>query len=137
MLRSAAWSPTAAGLRAAGTIRRVLRGQLYAGFALMVVGGCWAGIHGAISALLGVFINITAGWVYAMLISRGRSRTAVDTLRTLVRAEAAKIALIVLQLWLVFAHYREMAPLVFIASFVVAVLMYPLVLLVREQSDMA
>ena len=137
MIPSALWSPTAAGTRAAKAIRKVLRGQLYAGLALMVVGGWWAGIHGAISALLGVLVNITAGWAYAALISRGHSQTAVDTLRTLVRAEATKISLIVLQLWLVFKHYHELAPLMFIAAFIVAVLMFPLALLVQEQSDFA
>jgi len=135
MLRSALWSPAAAGSRAAKAIHKVLRWQLYAGLALMLVGGCWAGIHGAVSALLGVFINITAGWAYAASISRSRSPTAVDTLRTLIRAEATKIALIVLQLWLVFKHYHDLAPLIFIAAFIVGALMLPLALLVEEQSD--
>ena len=131
------WSSTAAGARAGRLIRKVLRAQLYAGIALMVIGGWWAGTHGAISALLGVLINISAGWAYTALIARSRSQTAVDTLRTLLRAEAAKIALIVLQLWLVFSQYHEVVPLVFIAAFVVAVLMFPLALLVQEETDFA
>jgi ATP synthase protein I len=102
----------------------------------MLAGGWWAGSAGAISALLGVLTNITAGWAYAMMIARGRSRTAADTLRTLLRAEAVKIILIVLQLWLVLAQYRDVVPAAFMASFILGVLMFPLVLMVREEPSL-
>ena len=53
-------------------------------------------------------------------------------LRTLLRAEAAKVGLIVIQLWLVLTAYEQVVPAVFVATFAVAVLIYPVALLVRE-----
>ena len=129
------WSPTAAGGRAAKLIKRLLRWQLCAALPVMIAGGWWAGTAGAISALLGILTNIAAGWAYAAMIARSRSRTAVDTLRTLLRAEAVKIILVVLQLWLVLAQYRDVVPAAFIASFILGALMFPLVLTIREEPD--
>jgi hypothetical protein len=48
------------------------------------------------------------------------------------RAEAAKIGVIVLQLWLVLTAYGSVVPAVFIGTFIVAVLMYAVALLVRD-----
>jgi F0F1-type ATP synthase assembly protein I len=59
-------------------------------------------------------------------------RSAGETLRTLFRAEAAKIGVIVLQLWVVLTAYEAVVPAVFIGTFVVAVLIYPIALLIRD-----
>jgi ATP synthase protein I len=101
----------------------------------MIAAGLWAGAAGAISALLGVISNVTAGWAYAIMIAHGRSQTATDTLRTLLRAEAVKIILIVLQLWLVLAQYRDVVPTAFIASFILGALMFPLVMTMSEEPN--
>ena len=52
--------------------------------------------------MLGGMVNVAAGAVFAMLVWLGRPQTVGATVRTLFRAEAAKVAVIVLQLWLVF-----------------------------------
>lgn len=77
-------------------------------------------------------INVTAGLVYAMMVSSRKVKSAGETLRTLVRAEASKIALIVLQLWLVLTTYHDVVASVFFAAFVIVVLVFPLALLIRE-----
>ena len=44
-------------------------------------------------------------------------------MRVALRAEAAKVAVMVLLLWLVFAAYQSMVVLVFLGAFVVSVLL--------------
>ena len=117
---------------ASNPIRVVLRWQLYVTVALALVGFGWAGTHGAVSALLGGLIIITAGSVYAIMISGRSAKSAGETLRTLVRAEASKIAVIVLLLWLVLTTYHDVVLIFFFAAFFVAVLIFSMALLVRE-----
>ncbi len=89
-------------------------------------------MHSAVSALLGGLIVITAGSVYAIMISGRGARSAGETIRTLVRAEASKIAVIVLQLWLVLTTYHDVVPTFFLAAFFIAVMTFSMALLVRE-----
>jgi ATP synthase protein I len=93
--------------------------------------GFFLGGHGAISALLGGSVMMVAGFVYAAMTG-GKVRSAGDALRALIRAEAAKIGVIVLQLWMVLTTYEAVVPAVFIGTFVIAVLIYPIALLVRD-----
>jgi ATP synthase protein I len=109
-----------------------LRWQVYVAVAFALVAGWWAGMPGAISALLGGLINVMAGLVYAMMVSGKTAKSAGQTLRTLVRAEASKIVLIVLQLWLVMTAYQDVVVAVFFAAFVISVLIFPMALLVRD-----
>jgi len=110
----------------------VLRWQAYVTVALAGAAAALMGLHGVISALLGGFCIISAGWIYALMVSSCKTMTVGGTLRTLVRAEASKIALIVFQLWLVLTTYQDVIVSVFFAAVFVAVLLYPLALLVRE-----
>ncbi len=113
-------------------LRTVLRWQVYVAVALTLAAGWWAGMPGAISALLGGLINILAGLVYAIMVSGNEIRTAGQTLRTLVRAEASKLTLIVLQLWLVLTVYHDVVIPAFFAAFATSVLVFPMALLVRD-----
>jgi ATP synthase protein I len=124
--------PQAFGSIASRPIRTVLRWQFYISVALALVAAGWVGTHGAVSALLGGLINVTAGLVYAIMISSRRVKSAGETLRTLFRAEATKIALIVIQLWLALTAYHHIVPLAFFAVFFIGVLIFPVALLVRE-----
>ena len=78
------------------------------------------------------FVNVSAGVVYAMLVRLGRPETAAAIIRTMLRAEAAKIAVIVLQLWLILTTYREVVHGAFIAAFVVTVLVSQAAILIRD-----
>ncbi len=111
---------------------RVAVWQLLASAAVAVAGSWWAGWHGALSGLLGGIVNVSAGIVFAMLVRLGRPATAAATIRTMLRAEAAKIAVIVLQLWLVLTTYREVVHGAFFAAFVVTVLVSQAAILIRE-----
>ena len=77
-------------------------------------------------------VMMVACCVYAALTGRNKVRSAGETLRVLIRAETAKIAVIVLQLWVVLTAYEGVVPGVFIGTFIVAVLIYPVALLVRD-----
>ncbi len=94
--------------------------------------GWWAGLHGALSALLGGLVNVTAGVVYAVIVRLGGVRTPGDTVRTMIRAEAAKITLIVLQLWLVLTTYRDVVAAALIAAFIVTVLVSTAAIVMRD-----
>jgi ATP synthase protein I len=111
---------------------RVAVWQLLASAAVAVAAGWWAGWHGAVSGLLGGIVNVSAGVVFAMLVRLGRPETATATIRTMLRAEAAKIAVIVLQLWLVLTTYREVVHGAFFAAFVVTVLVSQAAILIRD-----
>ena len=85
-----------------------------------------------LSALLGGVVNIAAGVVFAVMIALDRTATAAATLRTMLRAEAAKIAIIVLQLWLILATYSDVVHVAFFSAFVVTVLVSQAAILVRD-----
>ena len=112
--------------------RLALRFQFLATFGIAVIAGCSLGGDAAASAILGGMIMIIACSIYAILTARNTVRTAVGTLRTLARAECAKVAAIVFQLWFVFTVYERMVPAIFVGSFIVAVLIYPVALLARD-----
>jgi ATP synthase protein I len=111
---------------------RIAGWQLLASAAVAGGGGWWAGWQGALSAFLGGIVNVSAGVVFAMLVRLGRAETAAATVRTMIRAEAAKTTLIVLQLWLVLTSYSDIVPGAFIAAFVLAVAVSQAAILIRD-----
>ena len=113
-------------------LRTVLRWQLYATGAMALGAGAIAGMHGAFSAVLGGIVSWAAGLVFAVMVSGGRVRTAGEALRILFRAEASKIMLIIILLWLVLTTYQEVVPVAFFAAFIVSVLVSQAVMLVSE-----
>jgi len=123
--------PRAVDLIASRPMRAVLRWQSYVAIALALAAAA-GGVHSAVSALLGGSVIIVAGFVSAVMVSSRRMKSAGETLRTLVRAEIGKIALIALQLWLVVTTYQDVVLSAFFASFAVTVLVFPFALLVRE-----
>jgi ATP synthase protein I len=110
----------------------VLKWQALVTGGLAVVAGLWAGGHGALSALLGGLVNITAGVVYAVVVLMPRPATAGRTMTALFRAEGSKILVILAQLWIVLATYRDVVVPAFLAAFVVTVLLSSVALFVRE-----
>lgn len=114
-------------------IRTVLRWVIYATVASSLIAGIWQGYHGAASALLGGGVNLTAGAFFGWIATRRRPASVGETLRILVRAEAGKIALIVAQLWLVLASYKQIVLVAFFGTFSVTVILFSMAFFVREQ----
>ena len=92
----------------------------------------WQGPHGALSAALGGVVNITSVVVYAVVLAVSNPASAGGTVAALFRAEACKILVIILQLWLVLVNYKEVVFVVFFASFVITVLLFRMALLDKE-----
>lgn len=92
----------------------------------------WGGGHAALSAALGGIVNITAVVVYAVVLAISRPTSAGGTVAAVFRAEAGKILVIIGQLWLVLTAYRDVVPVVFLATFVITVLLFRLALLDRD-----
>ena len=116
-------------------IRVVLRWQLVVTAILALVAAIAWGADGFISAALGGMLNVVAGWVYGWRVSQGSSGTAGDALRTMLRAEAFKILLIMTQLWLVLAFYRDIVVVAFFAAFVVTVGVFAAAITVRDTEE--
>ena len=113
-------------------IRTVLRWQLIVTAALSAAAAFLWGVHGAVSAALGGGINVTAGWLYGWMVTRRKAPTAGAALVTMLRAEGFKILLIIVQLWLVLANYREIVTAGFLTAFVVTVLVSTMAIAVKD-----
>ena len=114
-------------------LRTVLRWQVYATATSMFIAGLWFGRHGALSALLGGLINVAAGAVFGLVATRSRKRTAGEALIALMRAEAGKVVLIVLQLWLVLANYKQLVLAPFFCTFILTVIFFSMAFFVRDR----
>lgn len=122
----AAFGPGSRPLRAA------LAWQLTATAIIASIAGFVGGLHAGASVALGGGSIVAANAAYALVIGLSAPRGAGATLRIMLRAEAVKIALIVLELSLVFSLYRDLVPLAFVGAFVVAVLLGPVALLYKD-----
>ena len=96
------------------------------------VGGWLAGLHGAISAVLGSAIGITGGLVFAWLVVRNRAITADGILLTALKAEAVKVAVLFGLLAIVLTTYKNVVVPGLIGSFIVSVLIFGMAFFVRD-----
>jgi ATP synthase protein I len=110
----------------------VIRWQVAATAALVVVAALVAGTHGALSALVGGLISVTAGLTSALVASMGSGKSAGGMVLSALRAEAVKIGLAVLLLWLVLVNYGEAVVGALIATFVVTLLIFAMAFFVRD-----
>ena len=110
----------------------VLRWQLLATAALMLLAALVAGAHGAASALAGGLVSITAGLASALVASMGDAKSAGGVVLGALRAEAVKLGLAVVLLWLVLVNYGEAVVGAVIATFVVTLLIFAMAFFVRE-----
>jgi ATP synthase protein I len=106
-------------------IRTVLRWQLGVTAAFAVAGWVLAGAEGAVSMCAG---GASAGVASSM----GKARSAGEVLIGALMAEAVKVGLIVLLLWLVLATYERVVMGAFFGSFFATVLIFGMAFFVRE-----
>lgn len=92
-----------------------------------------AGFHGAVSAALGGTIGIIAGLAFVGLAARNRSKSAGEALYAALRAEAVKVVLMILLLWLVLATYRDVVAIGLIGSFIATVLIFAMAVAVHDK----
>ena len=114
-------------------IRTVLRWQLYATAASMSIAALVMGLHGALSALAGGLVNVVAGAVFGWVATRSTRKTPGEVMLAALRAEAVKIVLIVVQLWLVLAYYKQIVLAAFFGTFVLTVILFSMAIFVRNR----
>jgi len=110
----------------------VLRWQCAATAGLVVISAIVAGGHGAVSALAGGLISITAGLAAALVASMGDAKSAGGGVMAALRAEAVKLGLAVLLLWLVLVNYDAAVVGALVAAFVVTLLIFAMAFFVRD-----
>jgi ATP synthase protein I len=115
--------------------RKVLLWQAVATAVFTLVAAIPWGPDGAVSAALGGAINVAAGGVYGWIVSRRKARSAAEALRTMLRAEAVKVLLVVALLWLAMSHYRSIVHAAFLGSFVVTVALFAAAITVRDSDE--
>lgn len=96
--------------------------QAAATTAVAAIAAVAAGSSGLLSALLGGGIGMAGVLVFALMSARSAASPG-GTMRIALRAEAARIIVVVLLLWLVFVLYRGMMVLPFFSAFILAVLL--------------
>lgn len=113
-------------------IRMVLRWQGFVTLGLAVAGGLVSGRHGTLSAALGGMVGILAAVGFAIVGSLGSNRDVGRALLQVIRAEAVKILLIVVLLWLVLKLYKDAQIVWFIGSFLASALILSVVPVLSE-----
>lgn len=111
--------------------RPVIGSQVLATVILAFIAAWFAGVHGAISAALGGAVSIVSGLVFVLMAARSaesKGRSAGEVLFAALKAEAAKLFLALVLLWLVLATYQEVVVVGLIGSFVVSILIFSLAL---------
>lgn len=114
------------------SIRTLLCWQAAGVVLFAVLGGLWAGRAGAVSGALGAAINLVANFVYALMGGIVRPASAAGALIVIMRAEAFKIAFVLVQLFLVVKLYRELVAGPFVVAFIVTTLMFAIALRARN-----
>lgn len=124
-----------------GDIRKPLRivmgWQLVLTMLLAVVSAWLAGVHGAISAFLGGLVAMAGGVAFAWFASSPKTSShaaavAWDGLTRIFKAEAAKVGVIVVLLWLVLATYKQVMVFGFIGSFILSVIVFSMAVFLRN-----
>lgn len=110
----------------------VLRWQLLATAALTLIAGALAEGHGAVSAVLGGSVSILSGTVAAVVASLGKADSAGGIMLAALGAEAVKIGLIVILLWLVLANYENVVVAAFLGTFVATALIFAMAFFVHD-----
>lgn len=116
-------------------IRIVLRWQVIVTLVSSLIAALLWGADGAMSAALGGGINVVAGAVFGWRVAQGEARTAGEALRTMLRAEAVKILLILAGLWAVLSSYKSIVHVAFLATFVITVVVFAAAIAVRDAED--
>lgn len=113
---------------------RPVIGLQIAGTAAVSLLSAWlAGVHGAISAALGGSIGIIASLAFVALAARSRPKSAGEALYAALRAEAVKVVLMIVLLWIVLATYRNVVAVGLIGTFIATVLIFTIAVWDREK----
>ncbi len=114
-------------------VRAAIVWLLAATVVLTLVGGWFAGVHGAVSAALGGAIGTLAGLVSGWLAARSNTDTAGAVLAGALRAEAVRIVLMLTLVALTLVTYKQVVAIALIGSWLVTALMFPMAVFARDR----
>jgi ATP synthase protein I len=117
--------------------RPVIGSQVLATIIIASIAAWFAGVHGAISALLGGLISIIAGLAFVLLAAKSageKGNSAGEVLFAALKAEAVKLFLAGLLLWLVLALYPDVVVVGLLGSFVVTILIFSMALFAGDET---
>src|SRR5262245_16292161 len=110
----------------------VLMWQVGATAVMALVAGLVDDMPSGLSAAAGGAVSIFAGLAAAFVASLSVSKSAGGVLAGALRAEAVKLGVALLLLWLVLANYEQAVVAVFLGAFVVTMLIFSMAFFVRE-----
>ena len=113
--------------------RPVIGLQVVCTAAASLLSALFAGIHGAVSAVLGGSIGIIAGLAFVALAARSKPQSAGEALYAALRAEAVKVVLMVVLLLLVLATYKNVVAIGLIGAFIASALILTMAAWVRAK----
>lgn len=126
-------SPALPGaIRFGKPIRTVLLWQFAVTAVMSVAAALLAGVHAAVSVAAGGSVSIVAGMASARVASLGKARSAGGVLVGALRAEAVKIGLALVLLWLVLTNYEEVVVGAFLGAFIVTMVIFSMAFFVRD-----
>lgn len=114
-------------------IRTVLAWQVAVTAVISAAAAVLAGEHGAISAVAGGSVSFIAGLASALVASGRAAKSAGGVLVVALKAEAVKLGLALILLWLVLANYERAVTGALLASFVATMLVFSMALFVRNE----
>ena len=114
-----------------------MRWQLIVTMAMVLGLGLLWGFHGAASALLGGAVSLVSAAAFSAMVSRYSGATATGVLITALKAEAVKIIVMIILLWLVLTLYKDVVAAGFIGTFALTVLIFGMALFVRDDAKVA
>jgi len=114
-------------------IRKVLVWQVAVTAAIAVVAAFLAGAQGAVSEAVGGAISLIAGVASALVASSRAAKSAGGILVVALKAEAVKLGLALILLWLVLANYDDAVSGALLVSFVATMLVFSMALFVRDE----
>jgi F0F1-type ATP synthase assembly protein I len=113
-------------------IRTVLVWQIATTALATVAAAIVSGTASALSAAAGGAVGIVACLASALVAVLSSTKSAGGALAGALRAEAVKLGLALLLLWLVLANYPETVVAVFLGAFVATMLIFSMAFFVRE-----
>jgi ATP synthase protein I len=102
--------------------KKAARWQIITTIAVGMASLLLVGVNAAVSSLLGGAAALIGGYVGVSTVRRQENRSAGGLLIDLLKAEAMKVAVISLQLLIIFKFYNELVPLALIGGLAAAVL---------------
>ena len=101
--------------------KKMLQWQLIATLIVAVMAAIISGHHAGLSALIGG-VSVVIGAYFASKIAQRSSKEVATVLVNLLKAEAVKIVIIVVMLFIAFKVYKQLVPFALIAGLAAAAL---------------